>query len=55
MKQITVNAYSSKKRIIINRPGNHKVIHAVVFSSQQMEILNKASMNVTPIQLLKRK
>lgn len=54
MKGITITADSSKKQIIINSHGNHKVIRAVVFSSRQMEILNEASVNVSPSRLLKR-
>ena len=54
MKKLTIIASSSKKKIIINNHGNHKVIRAIVFSSRQMEILNEASVNVSPSRLLKR-
>lgn len=54
MKGITITADSSKNQIIINSHDNHKVIGTIVFSSRQMEILNEASVHVSPSRLLKR-
>lgn len=53
-KEIKIRAQASKGRIIISGNGNYKIVKSVVFTSQQMEILNKASKEIDPKPLLKR-